>query len=363
MKKVFQFLNKAKALDGDVGIEIECEGKNLRVVEGKYWNTESDGSLRGHFPDTAAEYVLKKPINIKEVVPALEELQAELKNAKLDFSYRTSVHVHVNVQDLTNDELMNFMYVYMLLEEPMVNFCGRERKGNRFCLRISDAEGFMFSLNEVFRKGVGEAIRLPENDIRYSSMNIASIHKYGSVEFRAMRGTMDVETINIWCNALISLREFSKRFKEPKDIVRAFLDHDPKDFMKEALGEYYNHFTYPRMVKEVQRSYSLSLDLPFVFKTYKEPEKPEMGDLEQAWWDLKLRWNIERAGNEENPAHPKMRINTNTVQVQERGRTGFLNWQVLDNFTPEDQAILRELDAHFRTTRPRTPRAPVEITF
>jgi hypothetical protein len=293
----------------------------------------------------------------------LEELQAELKNAKLDFSYRTSVHVHVNVQDLTNDELMNFMYVYMLLEEPMVNFCGRERKGNRFCLRISDAEGFMFSLNEVFRKGVGEAIRLPENDIRYSSMNIASIRKYGSVEFRAMRGTMDVETINIWCNALISLREFSKRFKEPKDIVRAFLEHDPKDFMKEALGEYYTHFTYPRMVKEVQRSYSLSLDLPFVFKAYEEPKKVEIAldGVEAAFWEFKRRFNIEMADRQANPEYIKIRIHqgTGVVQVIRRGGT-WLDWMPLGHYTEEQQEQLRVFDQYYRTTRPRTPRAPLE---
>ncbi len=47
MKKVFQLLNKAKAIPGDVGIEIECEGRNLGIVDSKYWSTEQDGSLRG----------------------------------------------------------------------------------------------------------------------------------------------------------------------------------------------------------------------------------------------------------------------------------------------------------------------------
>lgn len=352
MKKVFQFLSKSKAIPGDVGIEIECEGKKIQVLDGKYWKTEQDGSLRGRFPDEASEFVLKKPIDVKEVIPAMEELINHQKDAKLDFGYRTSVHVHVNVQDLTSDELMNFIYTYLLLEEPLVNFCGRERKGNRFCLRVQDAEGFVFTLADVFRQGVPAAIRLDENSIRYSSLNIASLRKYGSIEFRAMRGNMDAELINIWCNSLVSLREFSKQFKEPKDVVRAFLDHDPKDFMKEALGEWYSYYTYPRMVKEIQRSYSLSLDLPFAFKSYKEPEKPVYDDVGTAFWEFKVRHGIERRGNEGQPNYPKVRIHNGAVQLIERGRAAaWLGWRMLDQFSPEDQAELAVFDEHFRTFR------------
>lgn len=359
MKKVFQFLSKKSAITGDVGIEIECEGKKIQAVDTKFWQTEQDGSLRGRFPDEAAEFVLKKPIDIKNVPEALQELAEHQKNAKLDFGYRTSVHVHVNVQDLTNDELMNFIYTYLLLEEPLVNFCGRERKGNRFCLRVQDAEGLIFTLNEVFKQGVPEAMRVSEEAIRYSSLNIASLRKYGSIEFRAMRGNLDVDLITIWASSLVSIREFSKRFKEPKDVVRAFLDHDPKEFMKEALGEWYSYYTYPRMVKEIQRSYSLSIDLPFSFKSYKEPEPVTMDEAGRMFWQFKLDYNIERAGDETTPMYPRLRIRAGTVDLQDRN--GIWNpWLSHDTFPARYRAQITAIDHHFRGTRPRPERRPAE---
>jgi len=295
MKKVFQFLNKAKPLEGDVGIEIECEGKNLGIVNDKYWKTEDDGSLRGHYPNERAEFVLKKPIGIEKVKEAVESLKEGLPEAKLNFSYRTSVHVHVNVQDLTNEELLNFMYIYLLLEEPLVNFCGRDRKGNRFCMRIQDAEGFVFTLARVFEGGIPVALNgFNENDIRYSSMNIASLRKYGSIEFRAMRGNMDSDLIESWAQTLVNLREFSKKFKSPKEIAQHYQKKEAKEFMQEAVGHTYNLLTYPRMVKEIQRSFSLSLDLPFCYKEYKEPEKaaPLEEDALDATFKEFNRWKM-----------------------------------------------------------------------
>lgn len=60
MKTVMQWfgIREDFAAKGDVGIEIEVEGKNLPKHFEKYWRVEADGSLRG---EDNAEYVLEKP--------------------------------------------------------------------------------------------------------------------------------------------------------------------------------------------------------------------------------------------------------------------------------------------------------------
>jgi hypothetical protein len=266
MKKVHQLLGLEKPVPGLFGIEIEAEGKNMREVHNKYWKTVDDGSLRGHYPDKSAEFVINKPITREEVEPALDSLIQELEGATFDFSFRTSVHVHVNVQDLTEAQTLNMIYAYLLLEEPLVNFCGRERKGNRFCLRVVDAEDTVEVLRTGFNGGLQYLMAQDPNAVRYSALNIASLRKYGSIEFRAMRGNIDKEVIKDWTEALYALKAYAITKKSPKEILQEYQALDADGFMRQVLGGLYQTFKYPRMVKEIQRSFSLTLDLPYAYK-------------------------------------------------------------------------------------------------
>ena len=274
MKKLYQLLNKKEPIAGDVGIEIECEGKNLKEVFEGGWKSENDGSLRGRYPESAIEYVLDKPIKVGDVHKKVSFLAEQLEGAKLDFSFRTSVHVHVNVQDLTEAEVCNMAYIYLLLEEPLTNFCGRDRKGNRFCLRVVDAEHVVSVIRTMCEKGVKTALQFDENAIRYGAINLASMCKYGSIEFRAMRGNMDADTINIWANSLIAIRRYAQQHKSPQSVREEFEKIGPAKFIKKVLGDYAVYFDYPRVVKEMQRSYSLTIEIPYSYKEVVEEDKP-----------------------------------------------------------------------------------------
>jgi hypothetical protein len=176
MQKLHELLGKAP-LQGDVGLEIECEGVGFKKVDNDFWRCEDDGSLRGVYPSTRIEYVLRKPIPVDQVKAAVINLKAALPNAVPEFSFRTSVHVHVNVLELTEAQLLTFIYTYLLLEEPLMSLCGKERKGNRFCLRYQDADGMSGVLSQVFSKGVNSLGNYGEGDIRYAAMNLAAIIK------------------------------------------------------------------------------------------------------------------------------------------------------------------------------------------
>lgn len=264
MKNLLTLLRLRKT-DGDVGIEIECEGENLREVNNKYWKAENDGSLRGVFPETRAEFILKAPIPVKEVKKALNNLKGELKEAKFKFSFRTSVHVHVNVQEFTIPELVGFIYAALLLEEPFMQYCGEARKNNRFCLRMQDAEGMWDTLKGFVRNDPDEPFLLNENSIRYANINLASLNKYGSLEFRGMRGNLDVDVLTNWAEALISLREFC-RGKDIIDIHNTFTKLGPAKFMEGTLNRASKHFEYPSLDEDVRRSFSLAIDLPHMYK-------------------------------------------------------------------------------------------------
>lgn len=265
MKKIYELLAK-KQLKGDVGIEIECEGKHLKEMNTEVWHSEDDGSLRGVYPDSRAEYVLNKPIPLETVTSAMEELNHYLKNSKIDFSFRTSVHVHVNVLDLTVDQLCSFIYTYLLLEEALFSYCGNIRKANRFCLRIQDAEGILGWLNPVFKEGWEAIKKLREDAIRYAAINLASINKYGSVEFRGMRGTIDTNVINTWASALISIRNYACHHENVLSVHDEYVKLGSSAFLEHVLGKLSSNFMYKNYERDIQRNYSLTIDLPYSFQ-------------------------------------------------------------------------------------------------
>jgi len=319
MKKLYELLNMNKPIEGDVGIEIECEGKNLHEVFEKGWRTENDGSLRGRYPETCAEYILDSPIKVNKVEEYVHNLAASLEGAKFDFSFRTSVHVHVNAQDLTEAQVCNMVYTYLLLEEPLINFCGRDRKGNRFCLRVVDAEGIVGYVRQMCEKGVRTAFNWDENQIRYSAINLASMRKYGSIEFRSMRGNMDADTIHIWANSLVALREYAKTKASPQEIREEFEKNGAAKFIKKVLAGYAVYYDYPRAVKEMQRSFSLTLEIPYSYKEARDvPEEEDNVAFYSRKFNLKL-------------THVRLYPrNKNIIQIIPAGNMEYQDWQIAE---------------------------------
>jgi hypothetical protein len=270
MRKLHEILGK-KPTKGDFGIEIEVEGTD-KQVEDPRWKSEHDGSLRGR----SCEYVLSKPLALEDIRPALMSLANELKNEDLIFSFRTSVHVHVNVQQLNQLQLCNMIYTYLLLEEPFLTYCGKERKGNRFCLRLQDAEGLLDTLTPIFKLREDALYEFPVDGVRYAAINLGAIQNYGSLEFRAMRGNLDVDNIGTWVEALSAVRDFACEVDNPDAIFRMYMDMGPREFINLVLKEAAEAFAYPKMVQDMNRSCSLSLDLPMTFSQYAVKPKEEV---------------------------------------------------------------------------------------
>ena len=186
--------------DGDIGVEIEVEGENLPQPNEdcllrnftNFWNIVKDGSLRGE----AWEYVFKRPASretYKRVLSYFTQ-QMEDKGSRFHDSVRAGIHIHINVQNLTVKELFNFLVTYYIMEEYIINRCGEGRQGNLFCLRSQDAPYILFSLYRAFRDNSCQEIAT--DLVRYSSLNVISLFKYGSLEFRALRTTPDMKIIS-----------------------------------------------------------------------------------------------------------------------------------------------------------------------
>lgn len=276
MKKLHELLKKP-LLKGDVGIEIECEGERLFPHHSVLWKTEADNSLRGQYPEESCEWVLNEPVPKEDVRLALKELfdvQAANK-AKFKFSFRTSVHIHINVGHLTRDQVMAMAYAYYLIEDLMLEYCAEHRRSNRFCLSIGQAEGAipyikrMISTEEwLFAKSN------PQNAIRYSSLNLEALFKYGSLEFRALEGNADIDRIDTWVKAIVNLRTFIEKIDDIRDVHDVFLFEGPKGLIERALGNVANFFKTKGYTNSISHAFSTTIELPFSYIERKEQVKP-----------------------------------------------------------------------------------------
>lgn len=183
-------------------------------------------------------------------------MQYKKHQAIVDDTVRAGVHVHINVQQLNIVELYNYMTLYLILEELLVKFCGPYREGNLFCLRACDAEWLLFRLSEAARSRQFRRV-LTDDNLRYGSMNVKALGTYGSLEFRAMRGTRDLNLIHKWATILLDLREAAKKFTDPKDIINGYSEGDADAFLVKCLGEHVEIFkgfdNIPKMLNDGMR--------------------------------------------------------------------------------------------------------------
>lgn len=237
MKTIYDIFKANRRLKkglGEFGIEIETETKNAsnypadffgdsfmkETVHGQkiYWQPRSipewyvteDGSLR----DFGREFVLKNPLDYGLAMSALESWGTALKSVKFNKDApATSVHVHMNVTEMTLIQLANLLCLLIFFENLLTEFSGDIRRSNTFArpIRCADTavENFQ-SLISSLELGKREALKFNEQHTKYGVINLATIHTYGSVEIRCFRGTTDYVQIQDWLTILNRIYKFAK---------------------------------------------------------------------------------------------------------------------------------------------------------
>jgi len=238
-------LLRRKMTKGEIGIEIEVEGNQFpkHAYNGRsavspelipsIWNYHHDGSLRG---DDNAEYVLKQPIKFTEVKEAINSLWDMFNKfgSVLAESNRTSVHIHLNVQNFHLNRLCSFMAMYLSVEEILTAWCGEHRIGNLFCLRAKDAPAIVTHLKKFFQTDGGHEIR---DGMHYAGMNAQALFKFGSLEIRSLRGVSDPQVILDWVAVLERMYNLSKDFTDPRAIMDNFSGGGAMGYLEMILGD------------------------------------------------------------------------------------------------------------------------------
>ena len=198
-----------------LGIEVECE--NAPGMDLLGWRTTEDGSLR----DGGKEYI-SWILHEEAVGTALAGLYTILSLIKPAprFSWRTSIHVHLNVRNFTIEEFLKLLLLYLAFEKVLFRFVGGEREKSNFCVPLHQS-----SLMETFRNfcnrrtGVGGMHLQWE---KYSALNLSRLSDYGTVEFRHMPGTWEVSKLHLWIGMILSLSNAARSLSFD-DLTEEFL--------------------------------------------------------------------------------------------------------------------------------------------
>ncbi len=233
-KKLDQFEvlpDKNRPSDNAVGIEIEVENLDMSdKYKLKLWNQVGDGSIvRG------VEFV-SKPIWGTAIKDALDEIRVVFKKHDPYLSFRTSVHVHLNVLDMSPEQLEHFVFLYVMYEVPLFRLHEDwGRYDNIFCVPVRKSmkvqDGYALLLADLRRN----TVRPEYVGYKYSAFNPNSLALFGTMEFRHMGGTADMDRVDEWINILLQLKlaaDEGLTLDQPSDVFgkyQGLLDIRPQD--------------------------------------------------------------------------------------------------------------------------------------
>lgn len=274
-----------KGPDDLYGVEVELEGKNIcnpGVDLQRLWAQHDDGSLRARNPgDEKIEYVLAKPLGLADTLVATAGLFNYLNKAPAEVydSYRTSIHVHVNCLNESQRVIANFIALAIITDELFVSLNGEHRQGNNFCLRASDAEGMVHMLVKSV-EDYGQIYQLNQEH-RYSSVNVAALKKFGTIEFRSMECTTNFNRMSDWIRTLHNLKLAAREFKDPREIIQVFSGLGPVQFLWRVLGhQSLQYAAVPQVENMLFRGMRLAQD--FAFCSDWKTKKADAADKPQA---------------------------------------------------------------------------------
>lgn len=210
------------------GIEVEIENisdalDNAKerfthhvVTSGNSWvngvfSLVSDASLK----NKGIEFV-SSVLDVSCVIPAVKKLYEVISECwpLATFSNRCGIHIHQDVSELTCDQLNSLIAIYSVYEFLIFELAGQERKDNPFCRPL-----FNFNLNNYISAPESSLFfNSPvEGHFKYSALNVAPITSRGSVEYRHLPGTWDIEKILSFLSVIDRIKKYAVN-NEPRKI-------------------------------------------------------------------------------------------------------------------------------------------------
>lgn len=241
------------------GIEIELIGCVITNPL-SFWSVITDGSIRGF---RSGEFVLDVPLGGADLEEALGEF-ADFKETcpTLNTNHTCSVHVHLDVRDLSHQQLLTLLVVYLAFEKGLFKLSGG-RDNNPFCAPLYSIDAFVSGLGST---ETPSWILNCAHFGRYAGLNLAALHKYGSVEFRHHGGTLDTDLILKWVDVVGRIKTFAMEVATEEDLMLTASASGYTEFATRIFGPHAKELYYEGAQADLMSGIRLAQDVLFMSK-------------------------------------------------------------------------------------------------
>lgn len=199
--------------DDFLGVEVELEGFDGNATwKDPSWMVKADGSLR----NGGVEFTFSRPLSGADAYNAIDRFDTYVNEYISDYhinpySVRTSTHIHLNMDDITEEQYKKFLFTYLLFERQIFKAYASKRIGNHYCVPLHQTSEVLTAVSAFFRghsdwKDFLYEVAQPG---RYSALNQAALNKFQTVEFRMFPGETNKSVFYEWINLILSIKRFA----------------------------------------------------------------------------------------------------------------------------------------------------------
>ena len=234
-----------------VGIELEIEHFPIDWSEASFggFTFTEDGSLRNRGCEA-----ITKPVAVKHVRGLLEAFYSAFGiRQERNYSERCSTHVHFNVLPLTTEQVSTICLIYQTVESLLFRWVGEDRENNIFCVPwnqcnlnysvVTKMAGSPANANDVFRRWQ-----------KYAALNLIPIAEQGTMEFRHLYGTCDVQKIVQWISIISQIFLYAEKTtleEAQRSIINMNTVSNYHQWMRDVFGDLAEDLKYDGYEKQL----------------------------------------------------------------------------------------------------------------
>lgn len=190
---------------GLFGVEIELEDTNI-TQSPIGWDVHQDGSLRN-----GIELVTYPPMGGDQLVTALDAFYDE--GYSYNASPRTSTHIHIDLSQETVGTLRSMVALVYVLETGLYDIIGEDRKWAGYSMPLYEAGSARLRniLSPLTTQAdFVRAVNSGRNTDRYYGLNVSSLSRHGTAEFRYFPGGPTREELEMWLDLVVGIKRLAK---------------------------------------------------------------------------------------------------------------------------------------------------------
>lgn len=186
------------------GLTVDSTFRRQQQVPNS-WKVVGDSSVTGDYPFEIVSPILKGQEGLNQLKTACLALSG--LNVKINKS--CGLHVHFDASTIGGAQLQNLLINYIRYEPIIDSLMAPSRRANNntYCKSLISHESNILTL-EPTKANLTNAI-----SNRYYKVNLQSLARHGSIEFRQHAGTVNYTKIENWILFLHNLIHYSK-FKQ-----------------------------------------------------------------------------------------------------------------------------------------------------